>query len=238
MHKIKNERLKNMDPSFESLESMNKAYWYNQWSINQFKPYLKGQILEIGCGIGNFTSFLTLYGKIWAIDINKEYLSKTSKKLKGKAKVGFGDIEKGRYFFKSESFNTIVCLNVLEHIKNDSKALDNIFNLLKKGGNLILLVPAHPFLYGEIDSAVGHFRRYQKNKLLNLLKNHKYEIVKCKRLNLLGAIGWWVTGKLFKKSFVEGGKVKIFNVLAPFFLSFENIIEPPFGTSLLVIAKK
>lgn len=226
---------KNIDPS---LESMNMAYWYNQWSINQFKKYLIGDILEIGCGIGNFTEYLFPYGTILAIDINKKYIRQTYKKLHEKVRVGFGDIEEGKYFFKSKSFDTIVCLNVLEHIENDSKALENIFNLLKTGGNLILIVPAHSFLYGAIDNAVGHYRRYEKNKLLNLLERHNFKIIKSRKLNFLGGVGWWITGKLLGKSFVEKSKIKIFNFLAPFFLSLENILEPPFGTSILVIAKK
>lgn len=230
--------VESINSSLESLESMNTAGWYNKWSTDQFKEYLGGEILEIGCGIGNFTNILSSYGTVWAIDINKKYISQTSKRIHGKNRVGIGDVEKGQYFFKSKLFDTIICLNVLEHIKDDSRALENIFNLMKVGGKLILLVPAHPFLYGAIDSAVGHYRRYEKDKLLALMEKHNFKVIKSKKMNFLGGVGWWVTGRLLGKKYVEKSKVGIFNLLAPFFLFFESILEPPLGTSILVIAKK
>ena len=82
----------------ETLEVMKLAKWYNSWVLSFFDKYLKGDILEVGAGIGNFSSLLERYGKVTTIDIRKDYLSKLKRKNK-KRKVGFGDIEAGRYFF-------------------------------------------------------------------------------------------------------------------------------------------
>lgn len=224
--------------STSTLESMSQAVWYNQWTSKKFSTFVKGDILEVGCGIGNFTAFLTKYGKVWAIDINKEYVEKTKQMIKGKAKVGFGDIENGKYFFGGQKFDSIICLNVLEHVQDDDRALRNVYNLLKNGGILVLLVPAHKFLYGEIDRFIGHFRRYDFSEVRNKLTKVGFEVKNSRRLNFLGAVGWFIAGKLFKENKVKEGNIKMFNLIAPIFLFFEDLINPPIGTSILLIVKK
>ncbi len=217
---------------------MSQAVWYNRWVEGQFYKYLSGNILEVGCGIANFSQYLSKYGKLTAIDINREYIKQAKKKAGIDVRVGFGDIENGQYFFKERNFNTVVCINVLEHINNDKKALKNIAELLLPKGYLVLLVPAGKFLYNLIDRSIGHFRRYEKNELLLQLEEADFEIVKSKRLNFLGALGWFISGRVFKDSSVGEGKIRIFNLIAPLFLKIESIIEPPVGTSILIIARK
>lgn len=220
----------------QTLESMSQAVWYNQWTVEKFEKYLGGDILEVGCGIGNFTQELKKYGDVWAIDISEAYIKQTAA-LAG-SKVGIGDIEKGKYFFESKKFDCIVCLNVLEHIKDDKKALKNMFNLLKDEGYLIMLVPVFDFLYGEIDKSIGHFRRYEIDKLKKMIEFVGFEIIKSRTINFLGAIGWWVSSKLLSNNKISEGKIKLFNYIAPFVLRLEDLFEPPFGTSILVIAQK
>lgn len=219
-----------------TLESMSQAVWYNQWTVKKFASFLREDILEVGCGIGNFTNFLKKYGNVWAIDISDSYIKQTTQ-IAG-INVGFGDIEKGKYFFSKQKFDTIVCLNVLEHIKDDRKALKNMYELLCSGGHLILLVPAYDFLFGKIDKEIGHFRRYNKKLLKSLLEEVGFKILKSRVINFLGAVGWWLSSKLFRENRVSESKIKVFNLIAPVFLSLENFIEPPFGTSILIIAKK
>ncbi|KKQ60134.1 hypothetical protein A3B42_02365 [Candidatus Daviesbacteria bacterium RIFCSPLOWO2_01_FULL_38_10] len=223
------------DNGTQTLESMSQAVWYNQWTVKKFESFLTGDILEVGCGIGNFTNFLKKYGNVWSIDINENYLKQF---MDTDIKIGLGDIEKGEYFFKNKKFDTIVCLNVLEHIKDDKRALQNMLLLLKTGGHLILLVPAYDFLFGEIDKSIGHFRRYDKNKLKSLLKDMGFKIIKSRVINFLGGVGWFLSSKLFSESKINESKIKVFNFIAPFFLSLENLIEPPLGTSILIIARK
>lgn len=224
--------------SYTTLESMSQAVWYNQWTLNLFKNYLKGKILEVGCGIGNFTKTLSSFGTVWAIDINKNYLDQTKKMVNNKVKVGFGNIEKGEYFFEREKFNSIVCINVLEHLENDEKTLRNLHKLLTSRGVLVLLVPSHKILYGEIDKSIGHFRRYSKSEIVSKLEKAGFEFINIRRINFLGAIGWFLAGKVFTQSVVGKHEIKIFNLVGPLVLSVENLIEPPFGTSMLIIASK
>lgn len=221
-----------------TLENMSQAVWYNHWTLKKFEQNLKGDILEVGCGIGNFTNTLVRFGKVWAFDINNEHVKQTEKLVDRKIRVGFGDVENGKYFFNDQKFDTVVCLNVLEHIKDDSSALNNLFKLLKKEGRLILLVPAHQFLYGEIDKSIGHFRRYVKRQLISKLKQTGFKIVSSRSLNFLGALGWFIAGKVLRLNTVGETNIKIFNLIAPFILPLEDLFEPPIGTSILAVAKK
>ncbi|OGE34516.1 hypothetical protein A3C32_04200 [Candidatus Daviesbacteria bacterium RIFCSPHIGHO2_02_FULL_41_14] len=224
------------DNGHKTLESMSQAVWYNRWTLKQFKKFLMGDILEVGCGIGTFSKDLTRYGKVVGTDIDKQNL-KQAKKVKN-VKVGYGDIEMAKYFFNNRHFDTVVCLNVLEHIKNDNQSLINIYKLLKTGGHLILLVPFHPDLYGEIDKSIGHFRRYTKESLQRSLNSSGLKIVRIRVVNFLGGIGWFLAGRVLKNKIVGKNKIGIFNLIAPLVLPLEELIEPPLGTSILVIAKK
>lgn len=218
----------------KTLESMSQAVWYNSWLLGKFKKHLGKKILEVGCGIGNFSETISEFGKVWSIDIETEYV----KKKKKTSHIGFGNIEAGKYFFKKQKFDSIVCLNVLEHIKDDQQALKNIYDLLNNNGYLILLVPAHQFLYGEIDKSISHYRRYSSNKLQMKIKEVGFSVISHRQLNILGALGWFFAGRVLREKVVGENKISIFNKVAPFLLPIEDIIEPPFGISLLIIAQK
>lgn len=210
----------------KTLEIMKDAVWYNNWLVRQISKHLKGDILEVGAGIGNFTSKLAKYGKITAIDYDPNYKN-----------ANYGDIEKGKYFFEKKSFDTIVCMNVLEHIENDSKALKNMFNLLRSGGKLILLVPAFPSAYGLMDADLGHFRRYTVGSAGKKMKKAGFEVVGNKYINWLGLIGWFVNGKILKQNIISKWQVGLFDKISRPLLLIEEFINPPFGLSVLAVGK-
>ncbi len=211
-----------------TLEIMNKADWYNNWLLKQISKYLKGDILEVGAGMGNFTSKLSKFGNVTAIDYDPEYKN-----------ANFGDIEKGRYFFNNKKkFDTIVCMNVLEHIKNDKLALKNMLELLNLKGRLVLLVPAFEFAYSDLDKNLGHFRRYTKDSLANLLTTNGYSLMAIRYLNWLGLIGWFINGRILRQELLPEKQLGIFNIIARPLLLVEEHVEPLFGLSVLVIAKK
>lgn len=222
--------------SSKTLTAMSDALCYNQWLLDNFRRYLSGEILEIGCGIGNFTKLLEKFGRVSAIDINNDYLQEV-RKLGSRIFAGYGDIEKGRYFFRSKRFDCVVCLNVLEHIKDDKKAISNMYKLLNQSGKLVLLIPAHQSLYGSLDRSIDHYRRYSKEDVSLLLKQAGFKIISIKRVNWLGAIGWWLANKT-QDIYLKSENIKLFNLVAPAALFLEKFIEPPFGISILAIAKK
>lgn len=218
----------------KTLEIMSTASWYNKWLLEHIGKHLKGNILEVGAGIGNFTSKLSKFGKVTAIDYDPDYKN-----------ANYGDIEKGKYFFAqgkttliSKKFDTIVCMNVLEHIKNDKKALLNMFNLLNPGGKLILLVPAFQFAFSSLDYKLGHFRRYTIFSVSEKVITSGFKIVDSRYLNWLGLVGWLVSGKILKGILFSNWGLGIFDFIARPLLMVEKIMKLPFGLSVLVVAEK
>jgi SAM-dependent methyltransferase len=212
----------------KTLEIMSKASWYNKWLLSRIQTHLKGEILEVGAGMGNFTKLLSKFGNVTAIDYDSEYKN-----------TRFGDIEKGIYYFgKEKRFDSIVCMNVLEHIKDDRRALRNMFNLLSPGGRLILLVPAFNGVYSDLDKNLGHFRRYKIAPTNKKLQEAGFSITDSMYLNWLGLIGWFVNGKVFKKGILPEKQLEVFDIIARPLLFVEKYIKPSFGLSVLTIGEK
>ncbi len=220
-----------------TLQVMKLASWYNSWLFSKIEKDLGTEILEVGAGIGNFTELLSKKGKITSIDINKYYIKDLKRRFKGLS-VGYGDVEKGIFYFKKKKFDSIICFNVLEHIKDDRKALKNMFNLLRPNGKLILLVPAHQLLFSQFDNSLGHFRRYNKTGIVKKLKYTGFNKITAKYLNWWAAIGWFVFFRLTGWRKMPKDEVGIFNSLGKYILWPEKYLSPPFGLSLLAVTQK
>ena len=183
----------------ETLNIMEKsAGWYNKWLFSLVEDKIQGEILDVGAGVGTFVEILRRKGKITAIDINSDYIQKIREKYASKIEVGFGDIESNKLFFKDKKFDTIVCFNVLEHIRYHKKAIKNTFRLLKRKGKLILLVPAHEFLYSKFDKNLGHYRRYEKKAIVNIMREAGYSNISARYVNWWGALGWFIIFRFFR----------------------------------------
>lgn len=224
----------------KSLEVMSEAQWYNHLIFNRFvKPHVGQRVLEIGSGIGNFTKLLLKKSRfLYATDINDDYISLLKRIKNKKLRVGFGNIESNVFKPNYNNFDSIICLNVLEHIKNDKKALGNIYNRLKTNGKLILLVPAHQQFYCQIDKNLGHFRRYNKKSLRKKIINLGFNIVSEDYLNPISGLGWFVSGKILRKKMVSRDLIKIFNFLVKPIIKIETMIKMPFGLSVVIVAVK
>lgn len=136
-------------------------------------------------------------------------------------------------------YNSILMFNVLEHIENDVAALQVINELLQPRGRLLMVVPAMPSLYGEIDARLGHYRRYSKSSLRLLLDEAGLIPIKMFYLNFLGAIGWYFNFVLLRRSSQSTTQVKFFDkYITPIQVITEKFFSPPFGQSLIVIAEK
>lgn len=228
-----------MNIGSETLEIMSSASWYNMWLINKINKFIKGNVLEVGCGIGTFTNLLSKKAsKITSIDTETKYIKKLQIKKDQKINFFYGNIESDKFKFRLSKYDTIVCMNVLEHIKNDEQALTNMSKLLKKKGYLILLVPYHNLLYGSLDIELDHYRRYSKNDLESKFTNLDLDLEKTRYLNFFGFFGWLLNSRILKKKIIPKNQLKLFDKFFRPFLLLENIIQPPLGLSLLVVAKK
>lgn len=214
---------------------------YNHWIYEHISHALGRRVLEVGSGTGNITRFLCSEGReVTATDIVPAY--------RGELERLFGDNPKVRVekfdltleapdAFIADPFDSVVCLNVLEHIEDDLFALTQIRNSLAPGGKLALLVPAHRFLYGAFDRAIGHFRRYERRELAGKLEKAGFIVLEMKFFSLAATLPWLINGRLLKRDHIPAGQADLANLLVPL-LKLERLIGPPCGLSLIAIAQK
>ncbi|HQR33840.1 MAG TPA: class I SAM-dependent methyltransferase [Blastocatellia bacterium] len=214
---------------------------YNYWLYEQIADAVGRRVLEVGSGTGNITQFLCADGRqVMATDVVPAYRSELQRLFGDKSNVGVGTFDlmaAADPKMVADPFDTVVCLNVLEHIENDLFALEQMRDVLQPGGKLALLVPSHQFLYGEFDRAVGHFRRYGKRELIGKLKKAGFAVQETKYFSLLAALPWLINGRLLKRDYLPTGQANLANKLVPL-LRLEKLIGPPCGLSLIAIAQK
>ncbi|OGS43090.1 MAG: hypothetical protein A2539_09380 [Elusimicrobia bacterium RIFOXYD2_FULL_34_15] len=230
-----------MDIGHFTLQLMDRMNNYNKWIINKFIKYLSGSILEIGCGIGSITQYCVDKCDVTAVDISSEYVNIVKERFgySKKFRAQILDIEKELDgSLKEDSFDTIVCSNVLEHILDDVNALKNMNKLLKKDGHLVLLVPFGNALFSDLDKNLGHHRRYSKKDIKDKLLQAGFSIEKQFNINIIGAMGWFVTGKILKRKELNKDLLITFNFLTPLFIFIDTIVRIPFGLSIINICKK
>ncbi len=230
------------DPVIHDLEIMGTAANYRKWIFSRFSRHIGRRIIEIETGIGNFTWLFSDRELIIAIDIHEsrvEYIKKRFQRHDNIVALK-GDIaDKELLKLSGHKPDTIVCINVLEHAKDDVAALSNMFHMLEHGGTLALLVPSYQSLYGSIDRVVGHYRRYEKKDLENKLAGAGFMIETMFYMNSLGVFGWFMNNRILKKEHESPTQAKVFDkLIVPWLRYVENIFRPPFGLSLITIAKK
>jgi SAM-dependent methyltransferase len=214
---------------------------YNHWIYEHISHTLGRRVLEVGSGTGNITQFLCAEGRaVMATDVVPGYCNELKRLFGDKPNVRVGKFDltaKAPEDFVADPFDSIVCLNVIEHIEDDLFALAQMWDSLAPGGNLALLVPAHRLLYGAFDRAVGHFRRYEKRELSTKLEKIGFAVREMKFFSLAAVIPWLINGRLLKRGYLPVGQANLANSLVPL-LKLERLICPPCGLSLIAIAQK
>jgi 2-polyprenyl-3-methyl-5-hydroxy-6-metoxy-1,4-benzoquinol methylase len=214
---------------------------YFKWQLQQFAAYIGQRIGDIGCGLGNFVEFFREKELYLSFEPDKELASEFEllPKTKNVRLAINGDIctSEAVEEMRANKLDTIICINVLEHIKNDKCALSNMVNGVIPNGHICILVPAFSWLYGTFDK-LGHYRRYSKEDLLRIIKELNVRLIKCYYMNLLGGLGWFFKARVIKEKRPRNENYKIINMLLPMISFLEGIIKPPFGLSLVMVLKK
>jgi len=229
-----------------TLDSISSADKFNQWMFETILPYSKGEILEIGSGIGNISKlFLKSNFNITLSDIRSSYCStlldkfKDEKSFKGVEQMDLTDSKFDEKFQSNFSnFDTVFALNVVEHIKDDRLAITNGLKLLKKGGHIIILVPSYQWLYNNFDKELEHYRRYNLSRLSKIFNPEKTEIIHKQYFNLMGIFGWFVSGKILGKKEIPSGQMSLYNKLVPVFKILDKLSLNKIGLSSIVVARK
>jgi SAM-dependent methyltransferase len=212
---------------------------YNTWMFEQIAPFVGRRVLEVGSGIGNMSAFLVPAERLALTDVSDTYLSLLRERFGDRAGVSVDhwDLnEDAPASLTRGGFDTVICLNVLEHIRDDRAALERMRAMLAPGGRLVLLVPAHALLYNGFDEGLDHFRRYDKPGLATLLGETGFTPTSSWYFNFLGAIGWFVNGNVLRKKLLPTGQMKLFDLLVPL-LKLERLVPLPFGISVIAVAE-
>jgi SAM-dependent methyltransferase len=225
-----------------TLARMAKLEPYNRWLVERFRPALGRRILEIGAGFGNMSRHLSGAELLLVSDLDPvavDYLRGVFRKHKNVrvASYRFPLEPAAREEIQALAPDTVVCLNVLEHIEADEATLSDVRDVLAPSGRLVLLVPALQKLYGTLDAHLRHFRRYEKAELEAKLTKAGLTVEDCRFVNRPGVIGWWINTKLLRRRVLPRGQLAAFKLLMPL-LSREEKNPPPIGMSLLAIARK
>lgn len=228
----------------QNLSNTDKANLFVDWMYSEIKPFFKGNILETGSGVGTYSKKIAIDysdSQIILSDIDSEYVQKLNDIYSSNPNIKAIslDLNKLTDFEKiDKKIDSVIALNVLEHVENDIAALKNIYKLLEPGGRFIVLVPAHKFLFNCVDISLSHFRRYTKKDLLDKISHTKFRVNKIFYFNFAAIIGWYINGNIFKNKISEGS-VSLFNKFVPFFKFFEKyIIRKKVGISLIAILEK
>jgi len=233
--------LENDEIMISDLEIMTSASNYRAWMYRRLAPFIGQRILEVGAGIGNFTELLSGRELVVPTDKYQKCVNYLKRRLDDCpiAAVLQLDLEKPEDADLDRfSFDTVVCLNVLEHVKDDLRALSFMRTVLEPGGRLVLLVPAFQFLYGSVDRAIGHYRRYTRRDLAPKMRQAGFEVEDSFYMNVIGMAGWFWNNRIMKIGEENPGQIGLFDrYIAPWAERIERALPPPFGLSLITIGQ-
>lgn len=212
--------------------------FYYQWLFERIAPWIGNDVLEVGAGIGIMTRFLLGRERVTVTDVAPVYLRELETNFGHWPNVTVRrfDLAGGENHSTGEH-DTVICMNVLEHVEDDAEALRRMWNQLRPGGRLLLYVPADPRLYCEIDRSVGHYRRYRLEEAVDKVRASGFRVLHSRHHNTLGAIGWYVNGKVLGKRALEEGQVRGFKLLRPL-LELGERFESRFALSVFVVGEK
>jgi glycosyltransferase involved in cell wall biosynthesis/ubiquinone/menaquinone biosynthesis C-methylase UbiE len=225
---------------YVTLERMGKLSRYNDWIWQAIAPYVGNRVLEVGAGIGNMTR--VLYGRdlIVATDLELPYLHILRNRFARNPTIEVERLDLNSddcLALKRHEFDTVVCLNVLEHIEDHEGALQRLYEVLVPGGRLALFVPADQKLFGTMDTQVGHFRRYSREELQRVIEAAGFVTEKLVYQNIFGRFGWWLNGRVLKRTHLPAGQSRIFDLAVPILRRIEPK-NPSRGLSLIAIGTK
>lgn len=230
----------------ETLNVISSADRFNFWMYKSISKHASGKILEIGSGIGNISAYFLNEGyTVYQSDISEDYCQilrgkfGTHKNLGGVIKLDIASTLQEQNFMEYAGFfDTIVFINVLEHIEDENKAIQNCRTLLKNGGKVIILVPAYMKLFNMLDAGLRHCRRYTKKSLNHLLENNGFKVIGTFYFNFMGIFGWYISGKMQRNSAIPDGQMLLYDKFVGLFRLMDKIVFNKMGLSVISVVRK
>jgi len=224
----------------ETLEIMQAAPRYNRWQYRRIAPYLGRRVCEIGSGIGNISSLILESAPDLLVLTDTDAYYRTALHQQFGAcpnvvveELTLPDPSAGQRFARFD-LDTVVALNVIEHIEDDVGALRSIASMLRGTGRAVILVPALPALFGSLDLALGHHRRYTRTSLTVQMQKAGFRVQQTFYFSLTGIVGWWLNARIRRVPRIPLGQLRNFDRLVPL-LRTEDLVPLPFGQSVIAV---
>jgi glycosyltransferase involved in cell wall biosynthesis/protein-L-isoaspartate O-methyltransferase len=229
-----------VDPGAKILDSLASTKRFNRWMADTVRPFVGTRVLELGAGIGNMTQYLGRGRKIYvASDIDEEHMARLRVRFRGRPNLEIRrcDLRDAADFQPLLGlFDSVVCLNVVEHVEDDLGALRNIFSALKPGGRAIILVPQDQKAYGTLDEVLGHFRRYSEAQLRARMEEAGFEVERMLHFNRVTRPGWRFNGQVLKRRSFSRFQLKVFDTLVPLWRRIDRYFPWP-AVSVIAVGR-
>jgi glycosyltransferase involved in cell wall biosynthesis len=227
------------DAGYTTLRRVEVLHRYNGFLWDLMQPFIGRHVLEVGAGTGLLTRYLSTRERVLATELDPEYVDLLRRTFADSPNVEIRALDLAHLAengIPPRTFDTVVCSNVLEHIEDDGAALAAMHDVLVPGGRVVLIVPAIEALYGTIDRAIHHHRRYSRDDLTAKLEGAGLAVEHLSYFNMLGVPGWYLNSRVLKRQSVPGVQARINDWLVPW-LRVERRFGPPVGMSLLAVAR-
>lgn len=222
------------------LHRLSAAHRFNRWMADVIRPWIGEQVLEIGSGMGNLAIQFLPRVQYTATDIDDLHLDYLRSRFGHDRRIAIvrADVTKADDFAGlCDRFDTAICLNVIEHVKDDAAAVANIFSALRPGGRACLLVPQMPALFGTLDEVLDHQRRYRPPEFAALLRTAGFEIESQFSFNRPAVPAWWLNSVVLRKKNFGKVQLKVYDSLVWLWRLVDKLLPWP-GISTIVIARK
>ena len=217
-----------MDPGARILDSLANTNRFNRWMGATIRPWVGSRVLEIGAGIGNMTRQLAPGRKAYtATDLEGEHLARLRVRFQGRPNLTTGQCDlcdAGHFESFRGLFDTVVCLNVLEHVDDDMAGLRNLFSALEPGGRAIVLVPQDQRVFGTLDEVLGHFRRYSEAELRSKMEAAGFQVETMLHFNRITRPGWYWNGRVLRRRRFSRIQLGVFDLLVPLWKRIDRLL--------------
>lgn len=230
------------------LEAMSGASNYHRWILEIFKPYLGVHLVEVGAGLGSFSELILSHHPCETLSLVEpsdsmyERLAAHAQQLETSVHVDTYHatfIEAAALIKAKHAPDSILYINVLEHIADDEGELNVVRLTLSERGRVFVFVPALKQLFGNLDARVGHFRRYSKPELDEKLWRSGFKILRSTYFDFPGIAPWWFRYCLMKSDTLEPGAVRFYDrFIVPALRRIESVVTMPIGKNIIAIAEK